>query len=146
VEIPASSRRHGVAPQGTVYSGVRSRMAETPINPEGKLVPRPNGRGALKQGGVHKRSGRLTKDMTELLEAKQRKALELLIEALDVLHSIAQDPEAKAEQRISAIAELRENAERRNGKASLELNDNRTFARVEQRIYVPPLGVEIPEP
>lgn len=92
---------------------------------------------------MHKRAGRLTKDMTELLEAKRRKALEFLTEALDVLHSIAQDPEAKAEQRISAIAELRANAERRNDKASLELNDNRTFARVEQVLYLPPLGQEI---
>lgn len=85
----------------------------TPKNPDGILVPRPNGRGALKQGGVHKKSGRLTKELTALLEAKQRKALELLTEDLDVLHKIAQNPKVEPNHRISAIAELRENSEKK---------------------------------
>ncbi len=119
--------------------------SETPKNPDGILVPRPNGQGAIKQGGVHKNSGRPRKELLELLERKQRKALALLTQDLDVLHAIAQDQEAKPEQRISAIAELRENAEKRDSKASLELNDNRQYATIEHKIYLPPLGVEIPD-
>jgi hypothetical protein len=114
----------------------------TPAQPrsDGILVPQPHG-GAIKQGGVHENSGRLTKEMTELLEARQRKALALLTEDLDVLHAIAQDPEADAQKRISAIAELRENAERRDKQASVQLNDNRQYSA--KIVYLPQLGVEV---
>lgn len=111
-----------------------------PKNPDGILVPRANGRGALKQGGVHKKSGRLTKELTELLEAKQRKALELLTQDLDVLHEIAQNPEADEQKRINAIAELRENSEKKGQQpANVTVNDNRKA----QIVYLPQLGVEV---
>lgn len=116
------------------------RPKPTPKNPDGILVPRPNGRGALKQGGVHKKSGRLTKEMTELLEAKQRKALALLTQDLDVLHEIATDREADPQKRISAIAELRENSEKKGQQANVTVNnDNRTA----QIVLLPQLGVEV---
>jgi hypothetical protein len=115
--------------------------AETPKNPDGILVPRPNGQGALKQGGVHENSGRLTKELTELLAAKQRKATELLTGVLDVLKTIAEDPKLSPEERIAAITELRENAEKRDSKASLELNDNRQYSA--KIVYLPQLGVEV---
>lgn len=114
----------------------------TPKNPDGILVPRPNGRGALKQGGVHKKSGRLTKELTALLEAKQRKALELLTEDLDVLHKIAQNPKVEPNHRISAIAELRENSEKKGQQAQVTVNDHRQFAQV---VYLPKLGEEVKE-
>jgi hypothetical protein len=114
----------------------------TPAEPRsnGILVPQPHG-GAIKQGGVHENSGRLTKELTELLAAKQRKATELLTGVLDVLKTIAEDQKLSPEDRIAAITELRENAEKRDSKASLELNDNRQYSA--KIVYLPQLGVEV---
>jgi hypothetical protein len=114
----------------------------TPVEPRsnGILVPQPHG-GAIKQGGVHENSGRLTKELTELLAAKQRKATELLTGVLDVLKTIAEDQNLSPEERIAAITELRENADKRDSKASLELNDNRQYSA--KIVYLPQLGVEV---
>jgi hypothetical protein len=114
-----------------------------PPNPDGIIVPRPNGRGALKQGGRRNGQGRLKKELVELLEAKQRKALGILTGVLDVLETIARDETKTPDERIKAIIELRENSEKRDNKASLELNDNRKYASIEHKIYLPQLGVEV---